>query len=114
MKTGALVDIMSGTSYIVVRSILSKTVPPAELGTWTVVRLGNRADDDGILRSSRGNNCYRFPGQVSAVVAVIETLVPIVYKPMYSAIYRSTVNTFSGAFYVVGSIMLVPSVFLYW
>lgn len=48
MKTGALVDIMSGTSYIVVRSILSKTVPPAELGTWTVVRLGNRADDDGI------------------------------------------------------------------
>ncbi|VVC29234.1 Hypothetical protein CINCED_3A024610 [Cinara cedri] len=81
---GAVVDIMSGSSYIVVRAILSKIVPHEELG------------------------------QVSAIVAVIETIVPVVYKPMYSAIYRITVEKFPGAFYVIGSVMLIPSIFLYW
>lgn len=33
---GALVDIMSGSSYIVVKSILSKIVPRAELGRYII------------------------------------------------------------------------------
>uniref|UniRef100_A0A2H8TKS9 Solute carrier family 46 member 3 n=1 Tax=Melanaphis sacchari TaxID=742174 RepID=A0A2H8TKS9_9HEMI len=81
---GALVDVMSGTSYIVMRSIISKIVPHAELG------------------------------QVSAIIAVIETIVPVIYKPLYSAIYRATLNTFPGTFYVIGSIMLIPAIFIYW
>lgn len=34
LLTGAVVDVMSGTTYIVMRSILSKIVPHAELGTY--------------------------------------------------------------------------------
>ncbi|XP_022164162.1 uncharacterized protein LOC111029461 [Myzus persicae] len=81
---GAVVDVMSGTTYIVMRSILSKIVPHAELG------------------------------QVSAIMAVIETIVPVVYKPLYSAIYRATLTTFPGTFYVISSIMLTPAIFVYW
>lgn len=53
-------------------------------------------------------------GQVLSIVAVVDTMVPVVYKPMYSLIYRVTVDKFPGAFYVIGSIMLIPSIFLYW
>ncbi|XP_050422969.1 proton-coupled folate transporter-like [Adelges cooleyi] len=80
---GSLTEMMAGSSYIVVRSILSKVVPQNELG------------------------------QVSAIIAVIETLVPVVYKPLYSAIYNTTLNVFPGTFYIVGAIMLIPAIIIY-
>ncbi|XP_060861888.1 uncharacterized protein LOC132938919 [Metopolophium dirhodum] len=84
MLRSAVVDVMSVTTYIVMGSILSKIVPHAELG------------------------------QGSAIMAVIEIIVPVVYKPLYSAIYRATLTTFPETFYVICSIMLTPATFVYW
>ncbi|KAI4495465.1 hypothetical protein M0802_008679 [Mischocyttarus mexicanus] len=36
---------------------------------------------------------------------------PLVYGPMYSSIYATTMNTFPGAFFIVGGCMTIPAVF---
>ncbi|XP_015176568.1 PREDICTED: uncharacterized protein LOC107066449 [Polistes dominula] len=78
---GALVEIVNGTSFIAMRSIASKLVPSDELG------------------------------KVNSLFGVCESLMPLVYGPMYSSIYATTMNTFPGAFFIVGGCMTIPAVF---
>ncbi|KAF7414591.1 solute carrier family 46 member 3 [Vespula maculifrons] len=78
---GALVEIVNGTSFIAMRSIASKLVPSDELG------------------------------KVNSLFGVSESLMPLVYGPMYSSIYATTMNTFPGAFFIVGGCMTIPAVF---
>ncbi|XP_011502116.1 PREDICTED: solute carrier family 46 member 3-like [Ceratosolen solmsi marchali] len=75
-----LVEIINGTSFIVMRSITSKLVPPDELG------------------------------KVNSLFGVCEAIVPLVYGPMYSSIYGATVNNFPGTFFLVGGGLMIPGV----
>ncbi|XP_058810746.1 lysosomal proton-coupled steroid conjugate and bile acid symporter SLC46A3-like [Phymastichus coffea] len=75
-----LVEIINGTSFIVMRSITSKLVPPDELG------------------------------KVNSLFGVCEAIVPLVYGPMYSSIYAATVNNFPGTFFLVGGGLMIPGV----
>lgn len=59
-------------------------------------------------------NLFQFSGQVSAIVAVLETLAPLIYKPLYSLVYYATVGYFPGAFYLVSAVLLSPSIVIYW
>lgn len=76
----AIVEIVNGTSFIAMRSIASKLVPTDELG------------------------------KVNSLFGVCESLMPLVYGPMYSAIYAATMKTFPGTFFLAGGCMTMPAV----
>lgn len=78
-----LVEIVNGTSFIAMRSIMSKLVPNDELG------------------------------KVNSLFGVCESLMPLLYGPMYSFVYRSTMETFPGAFFILGGILTSPAVFAF-
>ncbi|XP_050538920.1 solute carrier family 46 member 3-like [Daktulosphaira vitifoliae] len=80
---GALVDILNGTSIIAMRSIVSKLVPPHELG------------------------------KANSLFGVCEALVPLIYGPMYSAVYKTTLKSFPGAFFLLGGALTIPAVIIF-
>ncbi|CAH0388966.1 unnamed protein product [Bemisia tabaci] len=80
---GSLVDIVNGTSFIAVRSIISKLVPADELG------------------------------KVNSIFGVSEALVPLIYGPMYSAVYSATLHSMPGAFYLLGGALTMPAVIIF-
>ncbi|XP_025410659.1 uncharacterized protein LOC112683722 isoform X2 [Sipha flava] len=80
---GPIVDIFHGTAFVAMRSILSKLVPANELG------------------------------QVLAVFSLAETVVPAIFRPLYSVIYQKTLNWFPGAFYIFGGTINLPGVLIF-
>ncbi|XP_050525053.1 uncharacterized protein LOC126896376 isoform X2 [Daktulosphaira vitifoliae] len=80
---GVIVEIIFTSSHIIMRSILSKIVPPHEIG------------------------------QVCSIIAIIQTLVPVIYIPLYSAIYKISMEIFPGFFFIFTSILLIPAFFIY-
>lgn len=78
-----LVDMVNGTSFIAMRSIASKLVPPDELG------------------------------KVNSLVGVCEALMPLVYGPMYSSVYQATMTTVPGAFFLLGGALTAPAVVIF-
>lgn len=78
-----IVEILNGTSFIAMRSIASKLVPPEELG------------------------------KVNSLFGVCEALMPLAYGPMYSAVYASTMNTLPGAFFLLGGALTLPAVLIF-
>lgn len=83
LSTAPIVEILNGTSFIAMRSIASKLVPPEELG------------------------------KVNSLFGVCEALMPLVYGPMYSAVYASTMNTLPGAFFLLGGALTMPAVIIF-
>ncbi|CAI6344703.1 unnamed protein product [Macrosiphum euphorbiae] len=80
---GPLVDIMGGTIFITSRSIMAKIVKPDELG------------------------------QVTAIYSIVESLVPALFGPLYTVIYKHTVDTLPGAYSLIGSTLAVPATIIY-
>jgi len=78
-----LVEIINGTSFIAMRSIISKLVPSDELG------------------------------KVNSIFGVCESLVPLIYGPMYSAVYKASLKTFPGMFFLIGSVLTAPAAFIF-
>ena len=52
-------------------------------------------------------------GKVNSLFGVCESLMPLVYGPMYSFVYRSTMETFPGAFFILGGVLTTPAVFAF-
>lgn len=80
---GCIVEILNGTSYIAMRSIASKIVSSDELG------------------------------KVNSVFGLVEAFTPLIYVPMYTAIYSATLQTLPGAYFLVGGAMTAPAVFIF-
>ncbi|XP_018334591.1 uncharacterized protein LOC108743517 [Agrilus planipennis] len=80
---GAVVEMLNGTSFIAMRSIISKLVPPDELG------------------------------KINSLFGVCEALMPLIYGPMYSLTYKMTINWLPGFFYILGGVLTLPSVFIF-
>jgi len=78
-----IVDIVNGTSFIAMRSIASKLVPPDELG------------------------------KINSVFGLAEAIVPVIYGPMYSALYARTMDTVPGAFFLIGGALTAPAVIIF-
>ncbi|CAD1474217.1 unnamed protein product, partial [Heterotrigona itama] len=49
-------------------------------------------------------------GKVNSLLGVCESLMPLIYGPMYSSIYAATMKTFPGTFFIVGACMTMPAV----
>ncbi|KYB26354.1 hypothetical protein TcasGA2_TC033817 [Tribolium castaneum] len=82
-KEGALIEIFNGTTFIAMRSIISKLVPPDELG------------------------------KINSLFGLSEAMVPIIYGPLYSIVYKHTINYLPGTFFIVGGALTVPSLFIF-
>ncbi|KAK9693843.1 Major Facilitator Superfamily [Popillia japonica] len=80
-----LVEMLNGTSFVAFKSIISKLVPPEELG------------------------------QINSLFGIFEGMVPLIYGPMYNYVYHQTISTFPGAFILLGGAMTIPAVIIfYW
>lgn len=79
MYAGSVVEILNGTSFISMRSIASKLVASDELG------------------------------KVNSMLGVTESIVPLVYAPLYAKIYTLTLAVLPGTFYLVGGAMTIPA-----
>ncbi|KAH1021434.1 hypothetical protein HUJ04_010950 [Dendroctonus ponderosae] len=80
---GSIVEILNGTSFIAMRSIASKLVSSDELG------------------------------KLNSLFGACEALMPLLYGPMYSATYASTINSMPGAFFILGGVLTVPAVVIF-
>ncbi|XP_076247991.1 putative peptidoglycan muropeptide transporter SLC46 isoform X2 [Calliopsis andreniformis] len=49
-------------------------------------------------------------GKVNSLFGVCESLMPLVYGPMYGFIYAASMKTFPGMFFVVGACMTMPAI----
>ncbi|KAJ0174133.1 hypothetical protein K1T71_010279 [Dendrolimus kikuchii] len=52
-------------------------------------------------------------GKLFSLIGLVESLVPIIYIPLYSQLFIETVDTLPGAFYFVGGAMTVPALFIF-
>ncbi|XP_049772476.1 solute carrier family 46 member 3-like [Schistocerca cancellata] len=78
-----IAEILNGTSFIAMRSIMSKLVPPDELG------------------------------QVNSLFGVCEALMPLVYAPLYTSVYAATMDSLPGAFFLLGGGLTMPAVAIF-
>lgn len=75
-----LVEILNGTALLAMRSIFSKMVQPDELG------------------------------KMNSVVGLTENLMPLLYVPLYTKVYTSTMEVLPGAVFLMGALMTLPAV----
>ncbi|XP_063905076.1 probable peptidoglycan muropeptide transporter SLC46 [Zophobas morio] len=80
---GAILEALNGTSFIAMRSIISKMVPPDELG------------------------------KINSLFGVAEALMPLIYGPMYNLMYKATIRFLPGAFFLLGGCLTTPAVFIF-
>ncbi|XP_041988750.1 solute carrier family 46 member 3-like [Aricia agestis] len=78
-----LIEIFNGTSFIAMRSMVSKLVGRDELG------------------------------KVNSFFGLAEAMMPLVYAPMYTSVYSATIKTFPGAFFLLGGGLTVPAVLIF-
>nr|CAD7456136.1 unnamed protein product [Timema tahoe] len=76
---GQFVEMLAGAGGIAMRSMASKLVPSDELG------------------------------KMNSLFGICEIAAPLVYSPMYSLVYASTLKTLPGAVYLLGAALLVPA-----
>ncbi|XP_044746842.1 solute carrier family 46 member 3-like [Coccinella septempunctata] len=80
---GAVVDVFHGTVHIVLRSLMVKIVPAEELG------------------------------QSNSVFAICEAAMPLVFGPLYTAIYNRMLNIFPSSFFFLSSIFFGAALILF-
>ncbi|KAL4707320.1 hypothetical protein ACJJTC_019858 [Scirpophaga incertulas] len=78
-----LIEIFNGTSFIAMRSMVSKLVDKDELG------------------------------KVNSFFGLAEAMMPLLYAPMYTSVYTATIKTFPGAFFLLGGGLTVPAVIIF-
>ncbi|XP_050665510.1 solute carrier family 46 member 3-like isoform X2 [Leptidea sinapis] len=83
MYLAPLIEIFNGTSFIAMRSMVSKLVEKDELG------------------------------KVNSFFGLAEAMMPLVYAPMYTTVYTATLKTFPGAFFLLGGGMTIPAVLIF-
>ncbi|XP_052744626.1 proton-coupled folate transporter-like [Bicyclus anynana] len=52
-------------------------------------------------------------GKMCSLIGFVEAVVPVAYTPIYSKLYSRTLDSFPGAFYLLGGVMTVPAIFVF-
>jgi MFS transporter, PCFT/HCP family, solute carrier family 46, member 3 len=50
---------------------------------------------------------------LNSLFGVGEALTPLIFAPMYTQVYRATIDNFPGAFFLLGGALTVPSVLIF-
>ncbi|XP_063241106.1 proton-coupled folate transporter-like [Bacillus rossius redtenbacheri] len=83
LYAGQVVEMLSGAGVIAMRASASKLVPADELG------------------------------KVNSLFGVCEMTAPLIYSPMYSLVYASTLKVMPGAVYLLGAALVVPAALMF-
>ncbi|CAG9123792.1 unnamed protein product [Plutella xylostella] len=52
-------------------------------------------------------------GKMCSLIGFVEAVVPVIYTPLYSKVYSKTLDSFPGAFYILGGAMTIPAFFIF-
>ncbi|KAL1452654.1 hypothetical protein WDU94_006861 [Cyamophila willieti] len=80
---GPFAALFSGTSFIAMRSIISKLTSAEELG------------------------------KVMSAFMLFEAIAPMIYNPMYSAVYKATLDIMPSCFFLLGEFLTLPAIFMF-
>ncbi|KAL0869895.1 hypothetical protein ABMA27_006095 [Loxostege sticticalis] len=80
---GPVFDIFGSSGVTAIRSLGTKVVEPNEVG------------------------------RMVSLIGFIDSIVPVIYVPLYTKLYTNTISTTPGAIYFVGSAMTVPDFFVF-
>lgn len=80
---GPIVEIFAGSSTIAVRSMASKLVGSDERG------------------------------KVNSLLGVAQSLLPVLYVPVYVRVYAATLDSLPGAFFLLGGVLTLPALAIY-
>ena len=50
---------------------------------------------------------------MDSLIGVAEGLMPLIYAPMYTQVYKATLEVLPGAFYLLGGALTLPAVFIF-
>ncbi|XP_063821285.1 proton-coupled folate transporter-like [Ostrinia nubilalis] len=78
-----LLEILNGTSFIAMRSIATKLVSGEEFG------------------------------KVNSLFGLAEAMMPLVYGPLYSKVYRCTLDILPGAVFLLGALLTLPAIMIF-
>ncbi|XP_047997456.1 proton-coupled folate transporter-like [Leguminivora glycinivorella] len=81
--SGPFFDFFGGTGVTAIRSLGTKVVAPEEVA------------------------------KMCSLIGLMEAITPVIYTPMYSQMYKATIETLPGAFYLLGGAMTVPAFFIF-
>lgn len=80
---GPFAALFSGTSFIAMRAIISKLTSAEELG------------------------------KVMSAFMLFEAIAPMIYNPMYSAVYKNTLDIMPSLFFLLGEFLTLPAIFMF-
>ncbi|KAI5698017.1 uncharacterized protein LOC103505010 isoform X2 [Diaphorina citri] len=80
---GPFAALFSGTSFIAMRAIISKLTSAEELG------------------------------KVMSAFMLFEAIAPMIYNPMYSAVYKNTLDIMPSCFFLLGEFLTLPAIFMF-
>lgn len=80
---GPFAALFSGTSFIAMRAIISKLTSAEELG------------------------------KVMSAFMLFEAIAPMIYNPMYSAVYKNTLDVMPSLFFLLGEFLTLPAIFMF-
>ncbi|KAK4884691.1 hypothetical protein RN001_000962 [Aquatica leii] len=80
---GTLLEVFNGIAFVASRSIITKIVSKEELG------------------------------KVNSLFGIAESITIVIYGPMYSAIYKASLYTFPGTFFIIGVVLTIPPILIY-
>lgn len=52
-------------------------------------------------------------GKVNSLLSVAESMMPLLYTPLYAQVYAHTMNTLPGAFFLMGGALTLPAMVIY-
>ena len=58
---------------------------------------------------NKSNTYLFFSGKMCSLIGFVETLIPVIYIPIYSKLFSNTIETFPGAVYILGGTMTIPA-----
>lgn len=50
---------------------------------------------------------------MNSFFGVAEAMMPLIYAPMYTTLYTTTLKTFPGAFFILGGALTLPAVVIF-
>uniref|UniRef100_A0A2H1WYZ4 SFRICE_032924 n=1 Tax=Spodoptera frugiperda TaxID=7108 RepID=A0A2H1WYZ4_SPOFR len=56
---------------------------------------------------------HQLTRKTSSLISISEALVPVIYSPVYSKVYLTTLSTMPGAFYLISASLAVPAIAIY-
>jgi PCFT/HCP family folate transporter-like MFS transporter 1/3 len=96
---GPIIELFKEAGFISMRSISSKLVKPDELVGFF------------LFENLKLN--FTLQGKINSLIGIAEGLMPLIFAPMYTQLYRATIEVLPGAFYLLGGAFTLPLVAIF-